>query len=79
MRPSGSQSMENGIGSRHAKYDLTLAGEIDSNDLLHTPVAEPQTILVPTRRLSEPETGQQGDGITTSSWRPTCSATYNDA
>jgi hypothetical protein len=34
-------------------YDLAVALEINGNDLLGTPVGEPQTPLVPTRQLAD--------------------------
>jgi hypothetical protein len=40
--------------------DLGIALEIDSYDLVRAPVREPQTLLVPTRRLADDEVAQQG-------------------
>ena len=45
---------------RHADDDVALALEIDGNDLLRAPVAEPETVIVPPWRLAERETGHQG-------------------
>src|SRR5262249_26465292 len=39
--------------------DLTIAVEIDRDNLLGSPVREPQTVLVPTRRLADRKTTQQ--------------------
>jgi hypothetical protein len=45
---------------RGPDYDLTVAIEIDCDDLLGSPVREPKTVLVPTWRFTHRETGQQG-------------------
>src|SRR5205085_12555214 len=44
---------------RHARDDLAPALEIDGNQLLGAPVAEPQTIIVPARRLTEGDASHQ--------------------
>src|SRR6516165_7288911 len=44
----------------NADYDLTLAIEIDSKNLLSAPVRKPKTILMPTWRLTHRETTHQG-------------------
>ena len=54
-RPSGSQSIENGIVVGTRDLDLAAAGGIDRDDLLRTPVREPQPALVPARRLADHE------------------------
>src|SRR5262249_22155781 len=36
-----------GQRSRHASHDLAFAGEINCDNLLFTPIAEPQAIVVP--------------------------------
>jgi hypothetical protein len=41
-------------------YDFTLALKGDSENLLRPPISHPQTSIVPTRRLADGETGQQG-------------------
>src|SRR5215203_2233398 len=45
---------------RYADDDFALALEIDGNDLLRAPVREPETLIVPARRLAERDAGQQG-------------------
>lgn len=41
-------------------HHLAAALEVDSDDLLRAPVREPETVLVPSRRLADREAGQQG-------------------
>ena len=50
-------------GGGDADHDLAPAFEIDRDDLLRAPVAEPETVLVPARRLSYREAGLQGSGF----------------
>lgn len=45
--------------TRRAGDDLAPAFEIDGNDLLRAPVREHETVVVPTRRLAQRESGQQ--------------------
>ena len=45
---------------RRADYDLAVAIEIYCQDLLRAPVREPKPVLVPTRRFTHREAGQQG-------------------
>jgi hypothetical protein len=55
--PIGQPVDAKGKRGRNVNDDLALALQIDGNNLLRTPVREPQTAIVPTRRTRDQSTG----------------------
>ena len=69
----GSQSMQNGRPNGRPHHDFALAVELDGDDLLRSPVREPQAALVPSRRLTHRDTGEKDPCV--GRWRRVSTAT----
>ena len=54
--------------SRNMRYDFAAALEVNSHDLLRTPIRKPQAIAMPARRFAESQIRQQDSNIRFRSW-----------